>query len=109
MVFKHKTDPTKVVKVYKPTEGGYKTLDELREGLRMYRARDEVPGAVPTELQGYLQGENGMYPVFTQTKVGPIKKMSVLDELARMFEGLELMIHPIRTPRLQSEILPQRM
>lgn len=34
----------------------------------------------PTELQGYLQGENGMYPVFTQTKVGPIKKMSVLDE-----------------------------
>ena len=49
--------------------------------------RDEVPGAVPTELQGYLQGENGMYPVFTQTKVGPIKKMSVLDELARMFEA----------------------
>lgn len=87
VVFKHKTDPTKVVKVYKPTEGGYKTLDELREGLRMYRARDEVPGAVPTELQGYLQGENGMYPVFTQTKVEPIKKMSVLDELARMFEA----------------------
>lgn len=87
VVFKHKTDPTKVVKVYKPTEGGYKTLDELHEGLRMYRARDEVPGAVPTELQGYLQGENGMYPVFTQTKVGPIKKMSVLDELARMFEA----------------------
>lgn len=87
VVFKHKTDPTKVVKVYKPTEEGYKTLDELREGLRMYRARDEVPGAVPTELQGYLQGENGMYPVFTQTKVGPIKKMSVLDELARMFEA----------------------
>lgn len=25
--------------------------------------------------------------VFTQTKVGPIKKMSVLDELARMFEA----------------------
>ena len=87
VVFKHKTDPTKVVKVYKPTEGGYKTLDELREGLRMYRARDEVPGAVPAELQGYLQGEKGMYPVFTQTKVGPIKKMSVLDELARMFEA----------------------
>ena len=87
VVFKHKTDPTKVVKVYKPTEGGYKTLDELREGLRMYRARDEVPGAVPTELQGYLQGENGMYPVFTQTRVGSIEKMSVLDELARMFEA----------------------
>ena len=87
VVFKHKTDPTKVVKVYKPTEEGYKTLDELREGLRMYRARDEVPGAVPAELQGYLQGEKGMYPVFTQTKVGPIKKMSVLDELARMFEA----------------------
>lgn len=87
VVFKHKTNPTKVVKVYKPTEGGYKTLDELREGLRMYRARDEVPGAVPAELQGYLQGEKGMYPVFTQTKVGPIKKMSVLDELARMFEA----------------------
>nr|DAH01775.1 MAG TPA: hypothetical protein [Crassvirales sp.] len=87
VVFKHKTNPTKVVKVYKPTEEGYKTLDELREGLRMYRARDEVPGAVPAELQGYLQGEKGMYPVFTQTKVGPIKKMSVLDELARMFEA----------------------
>lgn len=87
VVFKHKTNPTKVVKVYKPTEEGYKTLDELREGLRMYRARDEVPGAVPAKLQGYLQGEKGMYPVFTQTKVGPIKKMSVLDELARMFEA----------------------
>lgn len=87
VVFKHKTNPTKVVKVYKPTEEGYKTLDELREGLRMYRARDEVPGAVPAELQGYLQGENGMYPVFTQTKVGPIKKMSVLDELAKIFES----------------------
>lgn len=87
VVFKHKTDPTKVVKVYKPTEGGYKTLDELREGLRMYRARDEVPGAVPTELQGYLQGENGMYPVFTQTKVGPIEKENVLDELAKIFES----------------------
>lgn len=48
----------------------------------------DVPNrAAPTELQGYLQGENGMYPVFTQTKVGPIKKMSVLDELARMFEA----------------------
>lgn len=78
---------TKVVKVYKPTEGGYKTLDELREGLRMYRARDEVPGAVPAEPQGYLQGEKGMYPVFTQTRVGSIEKMSVLDELARMFEA----------------------
>ena len=87
VVFKHKTNPTKVVKVYKPTEEGYKTLDELREGLRMYRARDEVPGAVPTELQGYLQGEKGMYPVFTQTRVGSIEKMSVLDELARMFEA----------------------
>lgn len=87
VVFKHKTNPTKVVKVYKPTEEGYKTLDELREGLRMYRARDEVPGAVPAELQGYLQGEKGMYPVFTQTRVGPIEKMSVLDELARMFEA----------------------
>lgn len=74
MVFKHKTNPTKVVKVYKPTEEGYKTLDELREGLRMYRARDEVPA----ELQGYLQGEKGMYPVFTQTRVGSIEKMSVL-------------------------------
>lgn len=51
------------------------------------KARDEVPGAVPAELQGYLQGEKGMYPVFTQTRVGPIKKMSVLDELARMFEA----------------------
>ena len=87
VVFKHKTNPTKVVKVYKPTEEGYKTLDELREGLRMYRARDEVPGAVPAELQGYLQGEKGMYPVFTQTRVGSIEKMSVLDELARMFEA----------------------
>lgn len=35
-------------------------------------------------LQGYLQGEKGMYPVFTQTRVGSIEKMSVLDELARM-------------------------
>lgn len=34
-----------------------------------------------------VTNENGMYPVFTQTKVGPIKKMSVLDELARMFEA----------------------
>ena len=34
-----------------------------------------------------VNNENGMYPVFTQTKVGPIKKMSVLDELARMFEA----------------------
>lgn len=39
------------------------------------------------KFQGYLQGEKGMYPVFTQTRVGSIKKMSVLDELARMFEA----------------------
>ena len=50
-------------------------------------ARDEVPSAVPTELQGYLQGEKGMYPVFTQTKVGPIEKENVLDELAKIFES----------------------
>lgn len=67
---------------------GLKPVEDLAIGGNKWaRARDEVPGAVPTELQGYLQGENGMYPVFTQTKVGPIKKMSVLDELARMFEA----------------------
>lgn len=65
---------------------GLKPVEDLAIGGNKW-ARDEVPGAVPTELQGYLQGENGMYPVFTQTKVGPIKKMSVLDELARMFEA----------------------
>lgn len=55
MVFKHKTNPTKVVKVYKPTEEGYKTLDELREGLRMYRARDEVPASrLLTRREGYV-------------------------------------------------------
>lgn len=46
-----------------------------------------LAGAVPTELQGYLQGEKGMYPVFTQTKVGPIEKENVLDELAKIFES----------------------
>lgn len=86
-VFHHKTDPTKVVKVSKVPEEGYRTVDELRKAIKMSRARDEVPGAVPAELQGYLQGEKGMYPVFTQTRVGSIEKMSVLDELARMFEA----------------------
>lgn len=87
VVFYHKTDPTKVVKVSKVPEEGYKTVDELRRAIKMSRARDEVPSAVPTELQGYLQGEKGMYPVFTQTKVGPIEKTSVLDELAKIFES----------------------
>lgn len=87
VVFYHKTDPTKVVKVSKVPEEGYKTVDELRRAIKMSRARDEVPSAVPTELQGYLQGEKGMYPVFTQTKVGPIERESVLDELAKIFES----------------------
>lgn len=87
VVFYHKTDPTKVVKVSKVPEEGYKTVDELRRAIKMSRARDEVPSAVPTELQGYLQGEKGMYPVFTQTKVGPIEKENVLDELAKIFES----------------------
>ena len=83
----HKTDPTKVVKVSKVPEEGYRTVDELRKAIKMSRAGDEVPSAVPTELQGYLQGEKGMYPVFTQTKVGPIEKENVLDELAKIFES----------------------
>lgn len=87
VVFHHKTDPTKVVKVSKVPEEGYKTVDELRRAIKMSRARDEVPSAVPTELQGYLQGEKGMYPVFTQTKVEPIERESVLDELAKIFES----------------------
>lgn len=86
-VFHHKTDPTKVVKVSKVPEEGYRTVDELRKAIKMSRARDEVPSAVPTELQGYLQGEKGMYPVFTQTKVGPIEKENMLDELAKIFES----------------------
>ena len=86
-VFHHKTAPTKVVKVSKVPEEGYRTVDELRKAIKMSRARDEVPSAVPTELQGYLQGEKGMYPVFTQTKVGPIEKENVLDELAKIFES----------------------
>ncbi len=86
-VFHHKTDPTKVVKVSKVPEEGYRTVDELRKAIKMSRARDEVPSAVPTELQGYLQGEKGMYPVFTQTKVEPIEKENVLDELAKIFES----------------------
>ena len=86
-VIHHKTDPTKVVKVSKVPEEGYRTVDELRKAIKMSRARDEVPSAVPTELQGYLQGEKGMYPVFTQTKVGPIEKENVLDELAKIFES----------------------
>lgn len=67
---------------------GLKPVEDLAIGGNKWaRARDEVPGAVPAELQGYLQGEKGMYPVFTQTRVGSIEKMSVLDELARMFEA----------------------
>lgn len=34
-------------------------VDELRKAIKMSRARDEVPSAVPTELQGYLQGALG--------------------------------------------------
>lgn len=45
-VFHHKTDPTKVVKVSKVPEEGYRTVDELRKAIKMSRARDEVPSAV---------------------------------------------------------------
>ena len=34
-----------------------------------------------------LSKTTGMNPVFTQTKVGPIEKENVLDELARIFES----------------------
>ena len=34
-----------------------------------------------------LSKTTGMNPVFTQTKVGPIEKENVLDELAKIFES----------------------
>lgn len=101
--------PGKAEKAAKARERFAKRPYRVEGDLELERPIVTV-GDVPTELQGYLQGEKGMYPVFTQTKVGPIKKMSVLDELAKIFESKGwTRIHPIRTPRLQSEILPQRM
>ena len=89
-VFRHKNDPNKIVKVYKFPEEGYKAPSELRRVIEMSRARDEVPGAVPTELQGYIQGEKGMYPVFTQDEVIRVygdDAESVLRELSELFES----------------------
>lgn len=64
--------------------------DLAASGNKWARARDEVPGAVPTELQGYIQGEKGMYPVFTQDEVIRVygdDAESVLRELSELFES----------------------
>ena len=55
--------------------------------IRRYAEATNYAKVLTGVYNGIPKGEKGMYPVFTQTKVGPIKKMSVLDELARMFEA----------------------
>lgn len=57
--------------------------------------------------QGYKAGDP-MWVSWDKRWDGPLRR-ELMWEGVYQEERLELMIHPIRTPRLQSEILPQRM
>lgn len=75
-VFNHATDPSKIVKVYAVNDKGFADIAAIKEFQAHYMKRNQIPFGVKNRLSGYLKGKDGIFPVYTQDKVTPLKAMN---------------------------------
>ena len=66
-VFQNATDPSKVLKVY--TERKFTSTPEIKEFHKQWMKRNRLPLQERINLEGYLQGNGRIYPVYSQNKV----------------------------------------
>lgn len=72
-VFNHATDPSKIVKVYAVNDKGFADIAAIKEFQAHYMKRNQIPFGVKNRFSGYLKGKDGIFPVYTQDKVTPLK------------------------------------
>lgn len=75
-VFNHATDPSKIVKVYAVNDKGFANIAAIKEFQAHYMKRNQIPFGVKNRFSGYLKGKDGIFPVYTQDKVTPLKAMN---------------------------------
>lgn len=75
-VFNHATDPSKIVKVYAVNGKGFADIAAIKEFQAHYMKRNQIPFGVKNRFSGYLKGKDGIFPVYTQDKVTPLKAMN---------------------------------
>lgn len=75
-VFNHATDPSKIVKVYSVNDKGFADIAAIKEFQAHYMKRNQIPFGVKNRFSGYLKGKDGIFPVYTQDKVTPLKAMN---------------------------------
>lgn len=93
-VFNHATDPTKVVKIYAHNNKGFRNMNELKAFMPTFAKRNKIPFAVKNEPIGYVRGKDGIFPVYVQDKVTPLKAMDnatyerkILPELVKQLKA----------------------
>ena len=69
-VFQNTLDPSKVLKVY--TERKFTSAPEIKEFHKQWMKRNRLPLQERINFEGYLQGDNRIYPVYSQNKITPI-------------------------------------
>lgn len=75
-VFNHATDSSKIVKVYAVNDKGFADIAAIKEFQAHYMKRNQIPFGVKNRFSGYLKGKDGIFPVYTQDKVTPLKAMN---------------------------------
>lgn len=75
-VFNHATDPSKIVKIYAVNGKGFADIAAIKEFQAHYMKRNQIPFGVKNRFSGYLKGKDGIFPVYTQDKVTPLKAMN---------------------------------
>lgn len=71
-VFNHAETPSKVLKVYAVNNDGFPNIEAVREFHKHFMKRNQIPFTVRNNFEGYLKGNKGIFPVYTQNKVTPI-------------------------------------
>lgn len=75
-VFNHATDPTKVVKVYAVNDKGFPDITAIKKFQMHFMKRNQIPFGIKNRFSGYLKGKEGIFPVYVQDKVTPLRAMN---------------------------------
>lgn len=75
-VFNHATDPSKVVKVYAVNNEGFPNIEAIKKFQSSFMKRNQIPFTVKNRFVGYVRGDKGIFPVYVQNKVTPMRDMS---------------------------------
>lgn len=66
-VFHNANDPNKVLKVL--VDRKFTSIPEIKEFHKQWMKRNQVPMQEKIKFEGYLQGDDRIYPVYSQNKV----------------------------------------